>query len=254
MGARDLSDPELQLGAGCLVDQLVGQFAARACGLGPLLDGSNVRATLAAILRHNRRTDLFGHFNTMRSFALADESALLMASFPRGRRPRRPFPYYAEVMTGFEYAAAVGMLQEGMVAEGLSVIAAVRARYDGRRRNPFDEAECGRHYARAMASWGAVVALSGFAYDATSGVIAFAATDGPSTVFWSTGAAWGTFRQRPRPDGRRELQLTVIEGTLRVETLSVGGAAAPTSGAATVEPGRPLEVTVGPIEQVAANE
>src|SRR6185503_11186014 len=28
MGARDLADPALQLGAGCLVDQLVGQYMA----------------------------------------------------------------------------------------------------------------------------------------------------------------------------------------------------------------------------------
>jgi non-lysosomal glucosylceramidase len=38
MGAGNLSDPELQLGSGCLVDQLVGQYMAEVCGLGALLD------------------------------------------------------------------------------------------------------------------------------------------------------------------------------------------------------------------------
>ncbi len=38
MGARDLADPDLQLGAGCLVDQLVGQYMAQVCGLGYLVD------------------------------------------------------------------------------------------------------------------------------------------------------------------------------------------------------------------------
>jgi hypothetical protein len=38
MGAQDLANPDLQLGAGCLVDQLVGQYTAHVCGLGYLLD------------------------------------------------------------------------------------------------------------------------------------------------------------------------------------------------------------------------
>ncbi len=67
-------------------------------------------------------------------------------------------------MTGFEYTAAVHMLYEGQRDEGLRVIEAIRARYDGQRRSPFDEAECGHHYARAMASWAAMLALTGFHY------------------------------------------------------------------------------------------
>ena len=101
---------------------------------------------------------MFDHFNNMRSYALGDEKALLMASWPRGGRPKIPFPYWAEVMTGFEYTAAIGMLYEGMEQEGLQCIQNIRDRYDGRKRNPFDEAECGHHYARAMASWAAILA------------------------------------------------------------------------------------------------
>ena len=48
MGARHLSEPELQLGLGCLVDQLVGQFMAHVCGLGHLLDPKRVRRPCAA--------------------------------------------------------------------------------------------------------------------------------------------------------------------------------------------------------------
>jgi hypothetical protein len=48
----------------------------------------------------------------------------------------------------------------------LEIIMAIRARYDGLKRNPFNEAECGHHYARAMASWAAILALSGFEYSA----------------------------------------------------------------------------------------
>ena len=175
MGAADPTEPVLQLGAGCLVDQLVGQFLAHVSGLGYLTDEAKVKRTLESIMRFNFKENMFGHFNHMRSYVLNDESALLMATYPRGNRPARPFPYYNEVMTGFEYTAAVGMLYEGDIENGLRCIKAIRDRYDGRKRNPFDEAECGHHYARAMASWAAILALSGFKYSAVDGTIGFAA-------------------------------------------------------------------------------
>ena len=71
-------------------------------------------------------------------------------------------------------------------------MAAARERFSGARRNPFDEAECGHHYARAMASWGLVVALTGFRYDARQGLMTFAEVTQPTRWFWSTGSAWGT--------------------------------------------------------------
>ena len=45
---RPAQIPDLQLGAGCLVDQLVGQYMAHVCGLGYLLDPRNVRTDAAA--------------------------------------------------------------------------------------------------------------------------------------------------------------------------------------------------------------
>lgn len=222
MGAKNLQEPELQLGAGCLVDQLVGQFLAHVCGLGYLLDPDHVRTTLEAIYRHNYREELSGHFNHLRSFALADESALLMASYPKGRRPTRPFPYYNEVMTGFEYTAAVHLLYEGQLEAGLKCIASIRARYDGRRRSPFDEAECGHHYARAMASWAAVLALTGFHYSGVEQHLTFAAPSASTTLFWSTGDAWGTGILKPTRKGAK-LSLTAGGGTLKLQRVTLTG-------------------------------
>jgi uncharacterized protein (DUF608 family) len=246
MGARDLSEPELQLGPGCLVDQLVGQFLAHVSGLGYLHKPENVHKTLQSILEHNFKTDFRNHFNHLRSFVMNDESALLMATYPRGRRPRRPFPYYNEVMTGFEYTAAVGMIYEGMVADGLKCIAAIRQRYDGLKRSPFDEAECGHHYARAMASWAAVLALTGFRYSAVRKSIEFAPLGArkPSRVFWSNGFAWGTCLQQPA-DGGIKVTLEVIRGDVTLSRLTLGGYGTADLGAEkTVREGNTIEVLV----------
>jgi uncharacterized protein (DUF608 family) len=220
MGSSDLQDPDLQLGAGCLVDQLVGPLMARICGLGDVLDRSHVRKTLRSIMTYNRQVGFHGHFNHMRGYVLGDESALLMASYPRGRRPRRPFPYFTEVMTGFEYAAAVHMLYEGQTRAGLQVIRDIRDRYDGRRRSPFNEAECGHHYARAMASWGGVLALTDFHYSAKTGVLQI--TGEPGRHFWSAGDAWGTCTVKAARHGRRA-SLAVRGGVLTLQALTLAG-------------------------------
>ncbi len=206
--------PRYQLAKGCLVDQLVGQYMAHICGLGYLGSKENMKTTLQSILQYNYRESMANHFNNMRSYALGDESALLMASWPKGR-PKVPFPYFSEVMTGFEYAAAVGMLYEGMEEEGLQVIRNIRARYDGARRSPFNEAECGHHYARAMASWASVIAMSEFNYSAIDGSMTF--TSRPGTYFWSNGSAWGTCTVS---ENKAELNLLSGEITLRKFTLN----------------------------------
>jgi uncharacterized protein (DUF608 family) len=214
MGSKDLSNPDYQLGKGCLVDQLAGQYMAHVCGLGYLVDPGHVRTTLQSILKYNRQRGFYDHFNCLRSFVLGDETALLMASYPKGR-PTNPFPYFTEVMTGFEYTAAVGMLYEGDVAQGLECIRDIRARYDGRKRSPFDEAECGHHYARAMASWAAVLALSGFRFSGVEKSMTFAANEG--TYFWSNGWAWGTCTIKPEGQKLRA-ELRVLHGELELKT------------------------------------
>ncbi|MFW5856435.1 MAG: GH116 family glycosyl-hydrolase [Planctomycetota bacterium] len=213
---------EYQLGAGCLVDQLVGQTMAHVCGLGYLHDPEQVRTTLQSIYRHNRRIGFHGHFNPMRSYVLGDETALLMASYPHGHRPKNPFPYFGEVMTGFEYTAAVGMLYEGEESDALQCIRDIRARYDGAKRNPFDEAECGRHYARAMASWAAVPAWTGFRYDGVEKTLHLAPREG--RYCWSTGDAWGTYTLA-QTEGGWSLRLAATEGSLPVTSVLVGDAA-----------------------------
>ncbi len=217
MGAKNLAHPDYQLGAGCLVDQLVGQYMAHICDLGYLLDPGHIGKTLESILKYNR-VDLFqGHFNCLRSYVLGDETALLVASYPKGR-PENPFPYFSEAWTGLEYVAAVGLFYEGQIEEGVRCYRDTRNRYDGFKRNPFDEAECGHHYARAMASWAAVIALSGFHYSGVTKRMTFSAKDGQ--FFWSNGYSWGKCTIQSEVDSF-QIELNVKKGALNLETFEL---------------------------------
>ncbi len=244
-------EPVFQLGSGCLIDQLVGQYMAHICGLGYLANRENLVATLKSLMKYNFKTELWSQFNHMRTFALQDESGMVMATYPRGNRPDKPFPYFNEVMTGFEYTAAVGMLYEGMIDEGLTVIDSIRKRFDGKRRSPFDETECGHHYARAMASWSAVLALSGFHYSGVTKTMSFAASATPMRGFWSNGRAWGTYSQMPRDyEGSKhpaKLTVSVLFGVLAVRTLAVAGVGSQSFDSdQTLERGNPITVTLTP--------
>jgi len=230
MGATDFANPDYQLANACLVDQLVGQFLAHVCDLGYLVKPENVRTTLESIMKYNFKESLADHFNCMRTFALGDEPALLMAAYPDGR-PANPFPYFSEVMTGFEYTAAIGMLYEGQVENGLRCISAVRSRYDGFRRSPFDEAECGHHYGRAMIAWAGGLALSGFHYSAVGQKLAFAAKEG--NYFWSNGYAYGLIRLK-REGGAFKATIAPIKGDLPFKTFELRGFGTKTFKAAQV--------------------
>ncbi|HEY4290656.1 MAG TPA: GH116 family glycosyl-hydrolase [Puia sp.] len=240
MGSRNLANPDFQLGKGCLVDQLVGQFMANVCGLGYLVDTGHIRSSLKSIMKYNYRESMFDHFNHLRSYVFDDESALLMASYPH-ERPEYPFPYYNEVMTGFEYVAAVEMLYEGQTENGLRCIKNIRDRFDGRKRNPFDEIECGHHYARAMDSWAATLALSGFHYSAVSKSMSFSGR--PGKYFWSNGYAWGTVTIVDSGNGRAA-RLEVLRGDLALEHFSTGGLNKGFKKGNTVKAGSAMEISL----------
>ncbi len=190
-----------QHGEGCLSDQLLGQLHASLLGLGNLLPAEHVKTALKSIHQHNFKRDFSEHDNCQRVYALNDEAGLLLCSWPDGGRPRLPFPYADEVWTGIEYQVAAHLIFEGWVEEGLELVEALRERHDGVRRNPWNEVECGNHYARSMASWALLLALSGMQIDAESGAAIFSPVpdvltkDEPFKVFWSDGRSWGVYAQ-----------------------------------------------------------
>ena len=212
MGAQRPGQPEFQIGSGCITDQLVGDTYARLAGLPPVFDADHALTALGAIHSRNYVADFGAWTNYMRSYAVHGERGHIVMSYPPDRLLEHPMPYWSEVWTGLEYVYAIGLIQRGRADLAEDVVAAARERFTGARRNPFDEAECGHHYARALASWGLVVAYTGFEYDARTGVMTFTEAPRPATWFWSTGSAWGVVRQAPgaAPD------LEVLHGDVRV--------------------------------------
>jgi non-lysosomal glucosylceramidase len=230
MGSENTEEPEYQVGEGCLIDQLLGQCLADVAGLGPLVSPQHVRTTMDSIYRYNYKRSLVDHDTVQRTYALNNEAAVVVCDYGKAPRPHIPFPYYAEAWTGLEHSVAALMFYSGMVAEGLEYVENLRSRYDGVKRNPWDEAECGHHYARAMSSWSSVVALSGFQYEGDRAhVIALPRLPQEGfRCFWATGTAWGSYSLKRTQTGKVTFTLDALAGNLpcRSFTLAAAGSRA----------------------------
>lgn len=209
--------PKYQYGTGCLSDGVVGAWLALASGLGHVLDREKVKSHLRAVHRYNLRQNLSTHVNPQRpTYANGSDGGLLLCSWPRGGKPALPFVYSDEVWTGIEYQAAAHMIMLGLVEEGLEVVRTCRARYDGKTRNPFDEYEWGHWYARAMASYSLLQALSGARYDAVEHVLYLTpAVRGDFRSFLATATGYGTVGVR---DGKPFLD--VRSGAIAVDRIA----------------------------------
>jgi uncharacterized protein (DUF608 family) len=233
------SEPRYQYGPGCLADQLLGQWFAHVVGLGHLLPPEHVREAARSIFRYNFRASVAAHESCQRAYAVNEEAALLQCTWPHGGRPRYPFPYADECWTGSEYAVAGLLLYEGLIEEGLAVVRAVRARHDGIRRNPWNEFECGNHYARALSSWALMLALSGYEYHGPRGRLRFApkVAQEDFRCLFTAGTAWGSVSIR----GTRA-SLAVRGGQLRLRSLEIGDRTHAFDPPRTVGAGEVLEV------------
>lgn len=207
-----------QIGGGCLTDQILGQWHADLAGLGDLLDPAAVRTALASIFRENFRPTLRNHFNPCRVYAYEGEGGLLLCSYPEGTRvPAVPAPYAEEVWTGLEYMMASHLILRGLVDEGLTIVRAARARYDGSNCNPWNEIECGSYYARSLSSYALLNAFIGLSFDARTHEIGFRpARSGDATFFWSAGRGWGEVAL-----AGRTVTITVKGGVLAVARVAL---------------------------------
>jgi hypothetical protein len=159
--------PKYQYGNGCISDGVLGFWLADMCGVLGTWDAGKVESHLLSVYKYNLKHDLSKHANPQRpGYAMGSEGGLLLCTWPKGDALSLPFVYSNEVWTGIEYQVASHLMVMGEVEKGLDIVREARKRYDGTKRNPFDEYECGHWYARAMSSYGLIQGLTGIRYDA----------------------------------------------------------------------------------------
>jgi uncharacterized protein (DUF608 family) len=245
--------PPYQYGPGCISDGVIGPWMARTYGIATPQDQAKVRKHLKAVFAYNFKESLVDHVCPQRpAYAIGDEPGLLLCSWPEGGKPTLPFPYSDEVWTGIEYQVASHLIEEGMVAEGLTIARAVRQRYNGMARNPWNEYECGNYYARAMSSYALLGALSGFRYSPVDRVLSF----GPRLAapafrcFFSTATGWGTVTLKTKAN---ELRIDVVEGELAVDTLrlTTGGREREVAAGVVAKPGKPAVIALAAPKRAA---
>jgi hypothetical protein len=214
-----------EVGPGCMADQLIGQWWSHQLGLGYLLPKEMVVSALRSIFKYNFHSDLTGWRHSPRAFAGAKDKGLIICTWPKGGRPENVMLYSDEVWTGIEYQVAAHMIYEGLVEEGFAIVKGARERYDGIprapiQRNPWNEIECGGHYARAMSSWSLLLAASGFELDGPRGVLRFQPRyqENRFKSFFSGPQSWGSLSQEM---GLREqdVRVSVKTGTLKLRQL-----------------------------------
>ena len=213
--------PKYQYGNGCISDGVIGAWMATLYGIPTPQNRARVRRTLKAIFEYNFRADLSDHACTQRpGYAMGHEPGLLLCSWPRGDKPTLPFVYSDEVWTGIEYQVASHLIAEGLVDEGLTLVKAVRERHNGRVRNPWNEYECGNYYARALASYAVLTALSGFRYSLATKTLYLAPKLNREhfTAFFSTATGFGAISL-----SKNQVSIDLIEGQLTVDALEVHG-------------------------------
>lgn len=193
----NVNEFKYQYGKGCLSDQVFGDLLAHLYNLPSSLPKENVKKAVSSIYKYNYRNNMYEHENVQRTYAANNDGGLLLCSWPKGGRPRLPFVYADEVWAGIEYQVASHLIYNGMIDEANNIVHSIMGRYDGYKRNPFSETECGYHYARSLASYGLLVAYSGYKYDLRNNIISFnPVIKGDFDCFFSCAKGFGIYHKR----------------------------------------------------------
>jgi len=209
-----------QIGEGCSIDACLGECHAHLYGLGHVFEREMTLSTLMTIYKYNFVRSFRENENPWRIYGLNDESGVRICTWPDGaKKPAIPIPYNTETMHGFEWSFAIHLMLNGFRREAEEVAKSIRDRYDGAKRNPWNEIECGSNYARSMASFGLIPAQSGFKFDMDRGCLGFAPVAEEGRAFrclWSIGTAWGVYAQTAR-----KIELTLDGGSVTLNCISL---------------------------------
>ncbi len=224
----------INAGTGCEIDQVFGQSWAFQVGLKRVFPEKETQSALRSLWKYNFSPDVGPYravYKPGRWYAMAGEAGLLMCTFPRNdwnydkaRGNGNPgfAGYFNECMNGFEYQVAGHMVWEGLLLEGLAITRSLHDRYEAVRRNPWNEVECGDHYARSMASYGVFTAVCGFKYHGPKGSIGFAPRLTPENfkAAFTSAEGWGSYSQQSETAGFKS-QIALKWGSLRLRTIQL---------------------------------
>lgn len=191
----EIKQVKYQICEGSLIDQMLAQWHADINGLGRIYDKEQISSALSEMMKNNFKTSMRDFVNPWRLFSVNDESGTVICVYPEGAyKPKIPVLYCEETMTGFEYSFAGLLCSQGRVEDGIKVVKAVRDRFDGKKRNPWNEYECGSNYARSMSSYALIPILSGFEFDMPYKHLGFNPyIKNEFKTIWSIDGAWGEF-------------------------------------------------------------
>ncbi|TKK71873.1 hypothetical protein FC093_02320 [Ilyomonas limi] len=218
--------PEYQYATGCLSDQLFGQTWNHLNHLGYIYPKEQVKQTLQSIWKYNWAPDVAVQNKIHppeRTYASFGEPGLLVCTWPKSEHMgEKGVRYRDEVWTGIEYQVATNMIYENMIDEGLSIVKAVHERYSPEKHNPWNEVECGDHYARAMASWGVMLALQDFYYNGPEKIMGFHPKVSKDNFksFFTSAKAWGNIAQQQTAASQSNT-IKVKYGTLSLRQLQL---------------------------------
>jgi uncharacterized protein (DUF608 family) len=195
------------LDEGCLVDQLIGQWATDMIGAGSIVRRDRVRKALRRIV----------------SLCFRPEQGLRNAAWP-GDAFLHPVEKDVWVdqantcWTGVELAFASFLIYEGLVHEGLKVVRNVDRRY--RKAGMYwDHQEFGGHYYRPMSAWAILNALAGLTIDGDAYGFAPRLPERNQRLFFAFGSGTAHFAREVK--GRREcLAVEVKTGTFRCREIA----------------------------------
>jgi hypothetical protein len=213
------------------IDQVMGQGWAWQVGLGRVLNKETTHSALRSVWKYNFARNLDAYDAQAdpkgRPYYADGEGGVVLTANALGRET--PYGIYSsfacylnETMNGFESQVAAHMIAEGMVKEGMAVLKTLDERYDGNKRNPFNEVECGDHYGRSMASYGAFIAITGFTYHGPKRHIGFAPRITPENfkAAFTAAEGWGSYSQK-NSEGTLKAELAVKYGQVPIQTISL---------------------------------